>query len=57
MLLLLLAGAGLGALLVRKEVLPLLRNKPFFGGGALEVVLPDQDFHCRQVQAAGSVEG
>ena len=35
---------GLGALLVRRDVLPLLR-KGYFGGGTVAVSLADERFH------------
>ena len=35
--------SGLGALLVRKDVLPLLR-KTYFGGGAVAASAADADF-------------
>ncbi len=35
---------GLGALLVRRDVLPLLRKR-FFGGGTVAVSVADADYH------------
>lgn len=41
---------GLGALVVRRSLLPLLqRHKAYFGGGTVEVVLPDTPYVVRWV--------
>jgi hypothetical protein len=45
---LLLSLAGLGALVVRRSLVPLLqRHKAYFGGGTVEVALPDSPFVVR----------
>jgi selenocysteine lyase/cysteine desulfurase len=43
-----LCHAGLGALVVRRSLLPLLQqHKAYFGGGTVEVVLPDHNHVVR----------
>ena len=41
-------AAGLGALVVRRRLLPVLQQgKAYFGGGTVEVVLPDSPYVVR----------
>lgn len=42
--------AGLGALVLRRSLLPVLqKHKAYFGGGTVEVVLPDSPYVVRCV--------
>ncbi|KAK9787728.1 hypothetical protein WJX73_008150 [Symbiochloris irregularis] len=48
--------SGLGALLVRKDALPLLRKR-YFGGGAVAVSIAEEDFSRQRPGAAGMEDG